>query len=140
MNAARQARPPVAAKASVYPALEGVSPDTLFGAFLDAVADRVADRLASRIAPDPATRWASAKDNPIGSARAFLDAGRRGDFETCKRGREVVARWADCEAYIASRQCARKPRTRAVPAEPLTPEARRLAQLRAVGALPGDSR
>ena len=137
MKAARQARPPVAAKASVYPALEGVSPDTLFGAFLDALADRLADRLVSRIAPDPATRWACAKDNPIGSARAFLDAGRRGDFETCKRGREVVARWADVVAYIEGRECKRKPRPR--PAAPLDPAARRRAQLVAAGVLPGDA-
>lgn len=141
MKPARQARP-LGAKADVCPALEGVSPDTLFGAFLDAVADRVAERLAARIAPDPATRWASARDNPIGSPRAFLDAGRRGDFETCKRGREIVARWSDCEAYIVGRKCLRKARTRpattnTAPTEPLTPEARRRAQLRAVGALPG---
>ncbi len=138
MKAARQTRPAGDAKADVYPSLQGVSPDTLFGAFLDAVADRVAERLAARIAPTSTDRFASAKDNPLGSARAFLDAGRRGDFPTFKRGREVVARWADVVARIESRQCKRKPPPAAPkPAEPLTPEARRRAQLRAVGALPG---
>lgn len=144
MKAARQARPVVGATANVYPALQGVSPDTLFHVLLDAVdavADRFADRIVARMAPASTDRFASAKDNPLGSARAFLDAGRRGDFPTFKRGREVVARWADVLAYIEGRQCKRKPRTAAPkPAEPLTPEARRLAQLRAVGVLPRDNR
>jgi hypothetical protein len=48
-------------------------------------------------------RHADAKHNPLGSARAFLDAGRRGDFPTFKRGREVVALWADVESYIERR-------------------------------------
>jgi hypothetical protein len=146
VKAARQARP-LGATANVYPALEGVFPDTVFRALLDAVdavADRFADRIVARIAPASADRFAGAKDNPLGSARAFLDAGRRGDFPTFKRGREVVARWADVLAYIEGRQCRRKARpaapanTNTAPTEPLTPEARRRAQLRAVGALPGD--
>lgn len=141
MKPARQARPAGDAKADVYPALQGVSPDTLFRVLLDAVdavADRVADRIVARIAPASTDRFASAKDNPLASERAFLDAGRRGDFPTFKRGREVVARWADVLAYIEGRQCKRKPRTATPkPAEPLTSEARRRAQLRAVGALPG---
>ena len=115
-------------------------PPDILDTLLDVLADRIAERLAARASPDAAARFASAKDNPLGSARAFLDAGRRADFPTFKKGREVVARWADVLAYIEGRPCARKPRTRPVPAEPLTPEARRLAQLRAVGALPGDSR
>jgi hypothetical protein len=104
---------------------------------LDALADRIAERLATRIAPDPSTRWATARDNPLGSARAFLDAGRRGDFPTSKRGREVVARWTDVDEYIAGRKCPRKARSRpAAPAEPIEADARRRAQLAAVGALP----
>lgn len=49
-------------------------------------------------------RYATAKSNPLGSARAFLDAGRRRDFPTFKRGREVVAHWTDVETWIESRK------------------------------------
>lgn len=115
-------------------------PPDILDTLLDVLADRIAERLAARAAPDAAARFASAKDNPLASERAFLDAGRRGDFPTFKRGREVVARWADVLAYIEGRQCKRKPRPRRAPAEPLDPEARRRAQLAAVGALPGGSR
>lgn len=113
---------------------------------LDLLADRIAERVAARIAPDPSTRWARARDNPLGSARAFLDAGRRGDFETFKRGREVVARWGDVEGYISARKCERMPlpgRVAGIPANAnakstasTDPHARRRAQLVAVGALP----
>jgi hypothetical protein len=111
------------------------APAGLLETLLDELADRLAARLAPRLAPDPAARWASAKDNPLDSARAFLDAGRRGEFPTFKRGREVVARWGDVQAYIEGRQCQRKPRPR--PAAPLDPDERRRAQLRAAGVLPG---
>ena len=118
--------------------------------FLDDLADRIAERVVARVAPDPSTRWASARDNPIGSACAFLDAARRGDFSTGKRGREIVARWADVEAYIAARGTIRKPRSadretvpanaNAAPMAGSDPTARRLAQLAAAGALPrGDA-
>lgn len=49
------------------------------------------------------TRYADAKNNPLGKARAFLDAGRRGEFPTFKRSREIVARWSDVEHYIERR-------------------------------------
>jgi len=48
----------------------------------------------------PPVRWATARENPLGGARIFLDAGRRGEFDTFKRGRQVVAKWEDVEAYI----------------------------------------
>lgn len=107
----------------------------LLEGLLCVLADLIAERLAERAAPDPAARFASAKDNPLGTPRAFLDAARRGDFRTFRRGREVVARWADVVAYIEGRECKRKPRPR--PAAPLDPAARRRAQLVAAGVLPG---
>ncbi|WP_044966279.1 hypothetical protein [Sorangium cellulosum] len=55
-------------------------------------------------------RYATAKLNPLGSARAFLDAGRRGHFATFKRRREVVALWTDVETWIESRKLARRER------------------------------
>lgn len=112
---------------------------------LDQIADRIAERVIARIARDPAEHHATAKNNPIGTPRAFLDAGRRGDFPTFKKGREVAARWCDVTAYIERRTCERKPRTCNAPATPananatpLDPRARRLAQLAGVGALPHD--
>jgi hypothetical protein len=75
----------------------------LLDALLDDLADRLAERLAVR-AGASSPRYADAKHNPLGSARAFLDAARRRDFATFRRGREVVARWADVEAWIESRK------------------------------------
>ncbi|WP_438038635.1 hypothetical protein [Sorangium sp. So ce128] len=49
-------------------------------------------------------RYASSKTNPLGSARAFLDAGRRKNFPTFKRGKEVWALWTDVETWIESRK------------------------------------
>jgi hypothetical protein len=69
--------------------------------------DATAEALAGR---DPSTRWATAKENPLGSTRSVLDAARRGAFPTYKRGREVVARWADVESFIMSRPCERAAR------------------------------
>lgn len=73
--------------------------------------ERLTDLLAPKVAEllrEP--EYADAKRNPLRSERAFLDAGRRGDFPTFKRCREVVAKWGDVEAYIKSRKVV--PRTR----------------------------
>lgn len=80
-------------------------------AILDALAELIAEKLAARLGTSP-SRYASAMDNPLGSPRAFLDAHRNGRFPTFKRGREVVARWCDVEAYIESRRT--KPAERGV--------------------------
>ena len=61
------------------------------------------DDLLSGQAQHQTPRYADAKNNPLGKARAFLDAGRRGEFPTFKRSREVVARWSDVEQYIERR-------------------------------------
>jgi hypothetical protein len=116
--------------------------NTILEGLAEVLAPKIAAMLAARGAGEPSTRYATAKDNPLGTARAFADAARRGDFPTFKRGRCVAARWADVEAYIEGRPCARKPRQRppAPPARvvPLDPTARRLADLRAAGAIPAD--
>ncbi|KYF56715.1 hypothetical protein BE04_33570 [Sorangium cellulosum] len=52
----------------------------------------------------PTPHYATAKSNPLGSARAFLNAHRRGHFHTFKRGREVAALWTDVETWIESRK------------------------------------
>lgn len=84
-------------------------------------ADEIVERTARRVVellqaagsvPNP--KHADANNNPLGSARAFLDAHRRGDFPTFKRGREIVALWTDVERYIESRPAA--PRAVAAPA------------------------
>ena len=69
--------------------------------FVDRVADRVVRQLEAKHARSD---FADAKNNPLGSARAFLDAARRRDFPSFKRGRNVVALWADVEAYVLSRK------------------------------------
>lgn len=79
-------------------------------ALLDALADALADKLVARVAEKlaalqapPAAQMATARHNPLGSSRAFLDAARAGRFESWRRGREVVARWSDVEAYNLAR-------------------------------------
>jgi hypothetical protein len=61
------------------------------------------DDLLSEQVQRQTPRYADAKNNPLGKARAFLDAGRRGEFPTFKRSREIVARWSDVEQYIERR-------------------------------------
>ncbi|WP_437994389.1 hypothetical protein [Sorangium sp. So ce145] len=55
-------------------------------------------------------RYATSKANPLGSARAFLDAGRRKNFPTFKCGREVWAFWTEVETWIESRKIAPRER------------------------------
>jgi hypothetical protein len=71
--------------------------------FIDVLAERIAAKITARDVPT-IPRYATAKANPIGSERAFLDAGRRGAFPTFKLGRQVAARWEDVERYVESRQ------------------------------------
>ena len=73
--------------------------------FLTELAARIADALVERQATgDVAPRYATAQNNPVGSPRAFLDAGRAGRFRTFKRGRQVCALWGDVEQWIESRK------------------------------------
>jgi hypothetical protein len=76
--------------------------DTL-SVLLDMLADALADRMTARLAKPQTPEYATAQNNPLGSARAFLDAGRRGDFAWFKKGRERVAKWSDVTAYMESR-------------------------------------
>lgn len=86
--------------------------------------ERLAEMVAARLAPmlrQP--EFADAKRNPLGSERAFLDAGRRGDFATYRRGREVVARWSDVLAYIERRKVPRRGAARTIAASDVDPSA-----------------
>lgn len=127
------------------------SPPTL-EALLANLAALLAPHLARELAAcsvPPHPEHASAKHNPLGSARAFLDAGRRGDFETFKRGKEVVARWVDVVTSIERKRhtpqlparpvrlAATHPANVQPPAAPEDDKAKALRQLAAVGLLPG---
>lgn len=112
------AQPPVAnlnaavfPRAPVTPASGSRFADMPIGVLLDALADRLAARLLAHASTPQHPEHASAQHNPLGTPRAFLDAGRRGDFPTFKRGREVVARWADVLAYIEARKVERTKRS-----------------------------
>lgn len=76
-------------------------------AVLDALvamlAERVAEKLATRPGCAPRAVLATSKNNPLGTARAFLGAARAGHFKSGRRGREVVAQWSDVEAYDVAR-------------------------------------
>lgn len=80
----------------------------MLDAFVDAVATRVVEKLGAMTGKP---RYADAKDNPFGSERAFLDAARRGDFETFIRARRVTARWEDVERYLEGRKRRARPLT-----------------------------
>ncbi|KYF80374.1 hypothetical protein BE20_10655 [Sorangium cellulosum] len=85
------------------------------GGMLDVLLDELAERIARKLAlrghgTAVPPRYATAKNNPLGSARAFLDAHRRGHFATFKLRREVVALWTDVETWIESRKAATRER------------------------------
>lgn len=72
---------------------------------IEAAVERVLRRVLPELASQAATpRYATADNNPLGSSRAFLDAGRRGDFETFRCARRVTALWTDVEAWIERRK------------------------------------
>src|SRR5262245_59505491 len=77
-------------------------------ALLDSFAERVAAELRPFMGAKPA-RYATSQNNPLGSESGFLEAARRGASPSFKRGRNVVARWEDVEAYIESRRCPARP-------------------------------
>lgn len=103
----------------------------LLDALADVLADKVAERLAARVAAPVAPALATAKHNPLGSSRAFLDAARAGRFASRRRGREVVADWSDVVAFDVARQRPRTPPASATRG----PDADREAALRRAGAL-----
>jgi hypothetical protein len=55
----------------------------------------------------PAQRYADAKNNPLGSPSAFLDAARAGGFPTFRRKRRITALWENVERYLERRKIAR---------------------------------
>lgn len=71
------------------------------GDLLDAFAERVAQRLAS--AASPRNAFYDAKVNPMKSARAFLNAARRGAFPSYRVGRKVLALASDVDGWILRR-------------------------------------
>ena len=84
---------------------------------VDDLVERVARRVVELLradAPAVTPRYADARDNPLGSPRAFADAARRGDFPTFRRSRRVTALWCDVAAWIESRPAKR---SRCVPDE-----------------------
>lgn len=98
------------------------------------VREELANVLASmgiRATPEHAT----AKSNPLGSERAFLDAARKGTFPTFKLGREIAARWADVQAYAERRTITRSTLAEAPPIEsaPTDPDEARRATLDRAG-------
>lgn len=92
-------------------------------ASLNAMATRVVDLLVNRLVPttsaaeDATPRYATAKNNPLGSPRAFLNAHRDGKFPTYKRGKEISADWSVVEAWMRSRKA--QPAERATMADEL---------------------
>ncbi len=76
--------------------------NAILDAILDVLAERVAEKVALRVSAGK-PRYADGRNNPFDSERAFLEAARRGDFETFLVSRRVTALWSDVERYIESR-------------------------------------
>lgn len=72
-------------------------------AVLDVLADLLADKLTERIASrqNATSRYYDTANNPLGKRR-FLEAARRGEFPSFKRGKRVLALRTDVEAWIAA--------------------------------------
>lgn len=69
---------------------------------VDAIAQGVARQLVE--ASPRVEAFCNARNNPLGSVRAFLNAARRGDFPSFRAGRRVLARRSDVEAWILTRE------------------------------------
>ncbi|WP_437606287.1 hypothetical protein WMF20_35540 [Sorangium sp. So ce834] len=65
-------------------------------------AELAADLLTDRLKVSPAPRYATARENPLGSARAFREAAAAGAFKTFRRGKQAAALWEDVEAWMVS--------------------------------------
>lgn len=88
-------------------------------AALDLFVDMVADRVAERLHAIPTNEYYDQRSNPLGRRR-FLEAARRGAFPSTKRGKLVLARRADVDAWIAAGH--RAPVERTKPSEDLSDE------------------
>ncbi len=84
-------------------------------ALIDALVERVADRLAEvlleklRHAPGiGAPEYATAKQNPLRSSKAFRNAYRSGAFPTFLRNRQRTALWSTVDSWMRNRPGAGK--------------------------------
>lgn len=78
--------------------------------FIDDLADRVAERVLAGIRAEPGLgtpRYATAKENPTGSRKAFLRGCRDKAFPSFKLGRRRAAEWADVERWWKAQPTAR---------------------------------
>lgn len=74
---------------------------------VNAIVEAITSRIGSA-SPHEET-FCHSRNNPLGSARAFLNAARRGDFASFRAGRRVLARRSDVEAWILSRERSVRP-------------------------------
>ena len=85
--------------------------DTLIDALVDRVADRVATLVLERLRHAPgigAPEYATAKENPLRSSKAFRNAYRDGAFPTFLRNRERTALWSTVDSWMRARPAAGK--------------------------------
>jgi hypothetical protein len=81
--------------------------DALIDLIVRRAAEQAAEIIVARLRQEPgvgAPPYATAKNNPLGSRKAFRGAVRRGAFETFRRGRELAARWKDVEDWMFKNQ------------------------------------
>ncbi len=72
-------------------------------AVLDQLADMVAERVAARLCAPTTADYYDQHKNPLGKRR-FLESARRGDFPSTKQGKLVLARRADVDRWLDSRE------------------------------------
>ncbi len=89
-----------------------MSPALTLDGILDLLADKLAERLATQ--RSDAAPFYDADTAPV-KRRQFLEAARRGEFPSFKRGKKVLARREDVERWIES---GARERTASAPARP----------------------
>lgn len=84
----------------------------LLESFGEAIAAEVArNAVEAVLAKKQVPQYATAKNNPLGSPRSFLNAARANKFKSFKKGRETAAKWDEVAAYVESTGRTRRKQT-----------------------------
>ena len=84
---------------SITSLTSGAHPHVSADHVLDLLVDMVADRVVARLGTTPANDYYDQHASPVGKRRV-LEAARRGAFASMKRGKLVLARRVDVDAWI----------------------------------------
>lgn len=87
--------------------ISSLLPPSVLEEFLQACTNLAAHLAANiveeRLRGTQVERYATARENPLGSASDFRKAAAAAAFPTFRRGKGTAAKWSDVEAYMTSR-------------------------------------